>query len=464
MSEEDQKTPISLPEHRLLCVERKAELAQQIKRIFSGSSLKVVGENRLQRVLDRFDNDFYAVVVLSSDAALRNHEECLEILEVLSVESPATQVLFLIDPDEIELAVSALELGSYHYAKLPVSEQELRLLIEAALANRPDTDPELIVRKGSQPKGLQDMIGSSQPMKEVYQLIRQAAATDIPVLINGETGTGKDLAARAIHELSARSSQPYTPVHLGALPRELVASELFGHERGAFTGATEKREGCFEQSHQGTVFLDEISTIDDRMQISLLRLLETKAFSRIGGNTMVSADVRVIAASNEDLIEAVEQGDFREDLYYRLEVFQITMPPLRCRDEDMAQLVNHFLKHYSGEYQKRISGLTTDCMACLLAYCWPGNVRELKNVIHRAVVICTADMIGPEHLPQRVQAASPEPENIVLPVGTSLEKAEREIIRRTLKSTGYNRCRAAELLGISRGTIYNKIKKYKLAQ
>jgi DNA-binding NtrC family response regulator len=464
MSEEDKQAPVDFAHPKLLCVEREAGLTRKIMRIFSDSALKVTGENRIQRVLDRFDDDFFDVVVLSSDAALTDHEEYLELLEILAAECPATQVLLLIHPSEIELAASALEIGSYHYSKLPISEKELRLLIDAALANRPDTAPDLLIGRGPRPKGFQDMIGSSQPMTEVYQLIRQAAGTDIPVLITGETGTGKDLAARAIHELSSRCAHPYTPVHLGALPRELVASELFGHERGAFTGATERREGCFERSHEGTVFLDEISTIDDRMQISLLRLLETKTFSRIGGNVKVAADVRVIAASNEDLLEVVRHGDFREDLYYRMEVFQITMPPLRHRDGDLAQLASHFLKHYCGEYNKRISGLTTDCMACLQAYDWPGNVRELKNVIHRAVVICSEAMIGTEHLSERVRTGSPHPEDIVLPVGTSLETAEREIILETLKSTGFNRRRTAELLGISRGTMYNKIKKYKLAK
>lgn len=462
MSVAGQQTIMNSPDPKLLCVERQAELTRQIKALFDGSELEVIRESNFQRILDRFDDESYDVLVLSIDVAMANNEPYIELLEILCVESPATQVLIMIHPGEIELAASALKMGSFHYANLPIPERELKLLIEAALAKRPEADPNALVRKGPQPKSFQNMIGSSPPMVEIYQLIRQAAATDISVLITGATGTGKDLAARAIHELSSRSNRPFTPVHLGAFPRELVASELFGHEKGAFTGASVKREGCFERSHQGTVFLDEISTIDDRVQISLLRLLETKTFSRIGGDTKTCADVRVIAASNENLIETVRRGDFREDLYYRLEVFHVDMPALRRREADLVSLIDHFLKHYGTKYNKRISGLTTNCMACLQAYRWPGNVRELKNVIHRAVVTCSGDTIDPEHLPPRIRMASPQPENIVLPVGMSLKMAEREIIRKTLRSTGFNRRRAARLLGISRSTMYNKIRKYSL--
>ena len=311
-------------------------------------------------------------------------------------------------------------------------------------------------------KGFEDMVGASAGMKEVYQFMRQAAATDIPVLLTGETGTGKDLAAKAIHQLSSRGPKPYTPVHLGALPQELVASELFGHEKGAFTGATEKRKGSFELSHQGTVFLDEISTIDDRVQISLLRLLETKTFNRIGGSKTIKANVRMVAASNEDLADAVRRGTFRKDLYYRLEVFQITMPPLRDRGGDLLLLVDRFLKTYNNEYQKHILGLSPDCVACLQSYDWPGNVRELKNVVHRAVVICSGDVLLPEHLPVRLRTGKEASQRIVLPVGTTLDAAEREIIKSTLNATGRNLRQTARLLGISRGTMYNKIKKHKL--
>jgi transcriptional regulator with PAS, ATPase and Fis domain len=306
------------------------------------------------------------------------------------------------------------------------------------------------------------MVGVSAGMKNVYRMIRQAAATDILVLLTGETGTGKDLAARAIHQLSDRSEQAFLPVHLGALPKELVPGELFGHVKGAFTGATKARAGSLELADGGTVFLDEISTIDDRVQISLLRLLENKTFCRIGGRRAIKADVRIVAATNEDLYEAVEAGRFREDLYYRLEVFRIHMPPLRERIGDIPLLVQDFLTRYNQIYDKRITGLAPEAMAMLEAYGWPGNVRELKNVIHRAVVVCMGDIVTPAHLSARIKPGRGNKGQVVLPVGTSFEEAERELLRKTLQATGNNRRHAAALLGVSRSTLYNKIRKYRL--
>jgi len=448
---------------KILCVDRGMELAQQITSVFADEQLQVVRESKLDLVLDRMEEDFFDVLVLSSSVATRGAGECVELLDVLSAETPATQVLLLIHPGEIELAAAAIKTGSHHFAKLPLSGIELKLRIEAALADHTLPDDTLLLKKERREKGFEDMVGASVEMKKIYQFIRQAAVTDIPVLLTGETGTGKDLAAKAIHQLSKRSQKPYTPVHLGALPQELVAGELFGHERGAFTGAIAKRKGCFELSHQGTVFLDEISTIDERVQISLLRLLETKTLNRIGGSKTIKANIRIIAASNENLAEAVRRGTFRKDLYYRLEVFQIAMPPLRDRGGDLLLLVDRFFKTYNNEYQKRILGLSPDCVAGLQSYDWPGNVRELKNVIHRAVVICSGNVILPEHLPLRVQTGTAATQKIVLPVGTTLAAAEREIIKSTLNATGRNLRQTSRLLGISRGTMYNKIKKHRLA-
>lgn len=447
---------------RVLCVDEGKELARRIENLFTDVSLRVFRESILGRVLGHFEEDIYDVLVLSSCAEDRGQSDYIEVMEVLAAESPATQVLMLINPEDIELGTMALEAGSYHYAKLPIEDDELKILIESALAQRPASAPNLLLKKERQPKGFDDMLGTSAAMKEVYRFIRQTAITDIPVLLSGETGTGKDLAAEAIHHLSPRNEFVYTPVHLGALPPELVASELFGHEKGAFTGATETRKGIFEESHRGTVFLDEISTINDRTQISLLRLLETKEFSRIGGNSTISADVRIIAATNEDLVAATKRGQFREDLYYRLEVFQISLPPLRKREDDWRLLAEHFLQYYNKEYQKRIIGFSLKCIDSLESHTWSGNVRELRNIIHRAVVLCTGSMILTEHLPQRIKKECVAQEKIVLPVGTSLEEAECELIKHSLKATGYNRQQAARVLGISRGTVYNKMKKYGL--
>jgi DNA-binding NtrC family response regulator len=384
----------------------------------------------------------------------------LEFVEVLTAKSPWTQIIFLIKPRELVLAAKALKAGSYHYANLPVSNEELKLLVEAALASRPNVDPHSQVLRENRKARFEDMIGVSESMKSVYRMIRQAAATDIPVLLTGETGAGKDLAARAIHQLSARIDNPFLPVHLGALPHDLAPNELFGHVKGAFTGADEARAGAFERAHGGTVFLDEISTIDDRVQVSLLRLLENKTFHRIGGHRTIKADVRMIAATNENLQEAVESGRFREDLYYRLEVFQISLPPLRDRPGDIPLLIQEFLQRYNRDYGKKILGLSPETMSLLDAYDWPGNVRELKNVIHRAVVVCSGEVITPQHLSKRIKPGDLARRNITLPVGTSFEEAERKLLEKTLQATGNSRRHAAAILGVSRGTLYNKIKKF----
>jgi DNA-binding NtrC family response regulator len=422
----------------------------------------VVFEKSLEKALDLVEHDVCDVLLVSSSMVRDGRSDWLEFLQFLTAKSPWTQVIFLINPREVALASKALRAGSYHYAKLPISNEELKLLIEAALANQPDVDFSSRACRETGQTGFKDMVGISAGMRSVYRMIRQTAATDIPVLLTGETGTGKDLAARAIHQLSDRADEIFLPIHLGALPQNLAPGELFGHVKGAFTGANEARAGAFEQAHGGTVFLDEISTIDDRVQISLLRLIESKTFRRIGGRRIVKADVRLIAATNEDMEEAVEAGRFREDLYYRLEVFQIHMPPLRERLGDIPLLFQEYVKRYNQDYGKKILGLSPDAMAMLSEYDWPGNVRELKNVIHRAVVVCTGEVITPQHLPKRIKPGHGPRRNVVLPVGTSFEEAERKLLERTLQSTGHNRCQAAAILGVSRGTLYNKIRKYGL--
>ena len=452
------------PTIRIVCLDRHKELCRQAEDIFaSDDGVKVVFERSLEKALDLVEHDVCDLLLVSSSMVRDGRTDWLEFLEVLTAKSPWTQVIFLINPREVALASKALRAGSYHYAKLPVSNEELKLLIEAALDSRPDVAFDSRAIRHNRPAGFEDMVGVSASMKSVYRMIRQTAATDIPVLLTGETGTGKDLAARAIHQLSDRNSEIFLPIHLGALPQDLAPGELFGHVKGAFTGANEARAGAFEQAHGGTVFLDEISTIDDRVQISLLRLIENKAFHRMGGRRTIKADVRLIAATNEDMEEAVETGRFREDLYYRLEVFQIHMPPLRDRPGDIPLLIQEFIKRCNRDYEKRILGLSPEAMAMLAEYDWPGNVRELKNVIHRAVVVCTGDAITPQHLPKRIKPGHGPRRNIVLPVGTSFEEGERKLLETTLQATGNNRRQAAAILGVSRGTLYNKIKKYRLA-
>ncbi len=309
-----------------------------------------------------------------------------------------------------------------------------------------------------------DFYGESLCMRKVFEQIRQAASTDLPVLILGETGTGKDLVARAIHSESDRRQGPYIPVNLGAIPTELVGSELFGHEKGAFTGAAERNKGRFEQAEGGTLFLDEIAMIDEKMQVSLLRIIEQKEFYRLGGGRAVPTNVRLIAASNDDLLELMKKGRFREDLYYRLDVFRISIPSLRERRGDVALLVEQFLERYSESLGKEVLDISSECMRILESYRWPGNVRELKNVIQRAVLVCPEDTLLPEHLPPRFLNGKnrKREEETIFEVGTTLDRMEREMIVRTLQASGNNRTRAAELLGISRRALYNKLQKHNL--
>jgi DNA-binding NtrC family response regulator len=310
----------------------------------------------------------------------------------------------------------------------------------------------------------QEFFGESLCIQKVFEQIRQAASTDVPVLILGETGTGKELVARSIHLQSPRREGSYIPVNLGAIPTELVGSELFGHEKGAFTGAAERNKGRFEQAEGGTLFLDEIAMIDPKMQVSLLRIIEQNEFYRLGGGKAVRTNVRLIAASNDDLAALAKQGKFREDLYYRLDVFRISMPSLRERQGDIALLTEKFLERYSRNFSKNLVDISSECMSILESYPWPGNVRELKNVIQRAVLVCSGEVVMPEHLPPRFLNGKKltHGEESAFKVGMTLDRMEREMIVRTLEASHNNRTRAAELLGISRRALYNKLQKHNL--
>ncbi len=312
--------------------------------------------------------------------------------------------------------------------------------------------------------GFAKFVGSSVVMKKVYSLIEKAATCDIPVLLSGETGTGKEIAANTIHRLSDRHSSMFLPVNLGAIPETLVSSILFGHEKGAFTGADRLHRGVFEEGKDGTVLLDEIGTIDYKAQIALLRLLEEKKFSRLGGRDVLSSDARIIAASNENLLEKTKTGAFREDLFYRLDVFDIKLPPLRERPEDIPELAESFIRKLNQPMQKKIQSIDDDALRILKEYEWPGNVRELKNTIQSAMIVCEGAKLVPENLPKRFFHSKTRGNRVTFSVGTSLEKVEREMIIRALEYTRNNRTRAADLLGITRRAIYNKLKKHRILE
>jgi transcriptional regulator with PAS, ATPase and Fis domain len=304
------------------------------------------------------------------------------------------------------------------------------------------------------------MIGNSSQMRKVYQTIEQAAPTQANVLIWGESGTGKELVAQTIHQLSPRGQMPFVPINCAAIPETLLESEIFGHEKGAFTGASDRREGCFELADRGTLFLDEIAEMTPATQVKLLRVLQERKFRRLGGRQEQSVDVRVIAATNQNPADAVKNSKLREDLYYRLNVFAIELPPLRQRKDDLSLLVQSFLSEFNDRNNKSVSAVDASAMRMLEQYNWPGNVREVRNVIERAVILSNGEFIEPKHLPPLV-TDSPD---VVKPVialepGTTVEEAERRLILMTLEHTRDNKTRAAEILGISLKTLHNKLNK-----
>jgi DNA-binding NtrC family response regulator len=443
-------------------VDRDVELLHQTRRVFPRDAAQVSLERTLEHAFEKFEEETFDILIVTGAAFKYEADSAFELLEIIASRCPFTQILVLVHPRELPLAFSALKAGSYQYAKLPMTDEELRMLVDTALAQQPQYGQNLMLKKQPHRPGFEDMVGLSPPMQTVYRQIRQAAQTDIPVLITGETGTGKELVARAIHQISPRKAKPFACSHLGALPQELVAGELFGYEKGAFTGAWKQYKGSFEKARGGTVFLDEIGTIDERNQISLLRLLETKRFQRISGTREMRANVRIIAATNENLLEAVRRGRFREDLFYRLDVFPIELPPVRDRQGDIPLLVDHYIKHFNKAYQSDVRGVSPESINYLETYAWPGNVREIKNVIHRAMVMCSGEILLPEHMPGRLLSKRRGQPSVSIQIGTSLREVEKEVIAKTLSWTGQNRQRTAAILGISRRTLYNKIRRYGL--
>jgi DNA-binding NtrC family response regulator len=304
------------------------------------------------------------------------------------------------------------------------------------------------------------LIGASPTMQSVYDRIEKAAATDVTVLLTGESGTGKELAALAIHELSSRKDRPFVPVNAGAIPRELTASELFGHEPGAFTGAATLRRGKFEMAHGGTLFLDEIAATDSATQVSLLRALEEGSIVRLGGDKAILVDVRFIAATNESLTRAIRESRFREDLYFRLDIFQIRMPPLRDRGGDVNLLAEAFLQETQALTGSKFEGFAPDALDCLKGYSWPGNVRELKNCVQRAVVAAEGDRITRKDLPKRLQRVSRVTREVTFKLQRRLGDVEKAYVMQTLKECGGNKKETASVLGISRKALYDKLARW----
>ncbi len=382
----------------------------------------------------------------------------IELLEAVKGLRPETEVIVISAQGTIEKAVQAMKWGAFDFIEKPINPRIISLLVERALEKQT-----LILQNQNLRSRLEDkyhfknIIGRSKKMVKIFELIRHIAPYDSSVLIIGESGTGKELIANAIHYKSPRASMSFIKVSCASLSEGIIESELFGHEKGAFTGAIASRKGRFELAHQGTLFLDEVGDIPPATQIKLLRVLQEGEFERVGGNKTIKVNIRIIAASNRDLQEEVKKGAFREDLYYRLNVVNIKLPALKERRDDIPFLVHFFIERYNEKYRMKVRGISQKAMNFLTDYEWTGNVRELENTIESILVINSPGVIDIQHLPQEIRDMKEKPEVIPIKIGTSLEEVEKEMLIQTLKATNGNKRKAARLLGINVRTIHRKI-------
>jgi DNA-binding NtrC family response regulator len=452
---------------KVLVIAKTGEIQALLKRQFSGDPILVEGVPIIGAATEKLAAGAYDVVIWDAVTSKTEQSRGLQLLDLLTKDSGKAYIIVLTDQASGSLALDRLKAYAHRTLTRPVDEDEICSLVREALDQQASRQGCSTGRETSIPLEFEGMLGGSLPMREVFQAILEAASEDISVLITGETGTGKDMVASAIHKRSGRKNGPYIAVNTGAMPSELIASELFGHEKGAYTDAIGSTRGRFEEAHGGTIFLDEISTINEKAQVSLLRVLENRTFRRVGGEKEICADVRVIAATNENLEEAVKQKRFREDLFYRLDVFHIHVPALRERPGGVTLLTNHLVPHFNAIHKRKVRTVAPGTWHCLRAYSWPGNVRELRNVIQRAVLMARGEVLTPDLLPLRIRAAgnaetTTAPAHLLIHGGMTLEAVEKEYILMTLGSTTGNKKEAAQQLGISRRALYDKLKKHGL--
>ena len=451
---------------KVLVIEKKSALQELLRVRFAGEAVGVDSVPDIEQAAEHFAATGYDVLIWDAVTSKTEQSKGLELLDTLTKNSSRTYIIVVTNQWASPVGLDRLRAYAHRTLTRPVQEDEICALVSQAFLQQASGNGVVDNRETAIPLEFEGMLGVSLPMQDVFQRILRAATEDISVLITGETGTGKDMVASAIHRRSRRRSGPYIAVNTGAISTELIASELFGRERGAYTGAVEAAKGHFEQAHGGTIFLDEISTINEKAQVSLLRVLETKTFRRVGGEKDICANVRVIAATNENLEEAVREKRFREDLFYRLDVFRIHVPALRERPGGVALLTNHFVPQYNAIYKKNVRAIPKETWLCLRNYSWPGNVRELKNVIQRGVLMARGEELTPDLLPLRIMRSLDTGHTIAQPgsihVGMTLDAVEREFILMTLASTQGNKSDAAQQLGISRRAIYDKLKKHRL--
>jgi DNA-binding NtrC family response regulator len=385
----------------------------------------------------------------------------MEFLHRLKDKWPDTEVVVMTAYGSIDTAVEAMRYGAYDYLTKPIDRERFPVVVGKALERHALAHENKQLRDRLETRTRFDqMVGESEPMQRIYSLVDMVSDSAVTVLLTGESGTGKELVARAIHHKSTRAHGPFVTLNCGALPENLFESELFGYEKGAFTGAMTTKIGRFELADGGTLLLDEVGELSLKSQVDFLRVLETKEFRRLGGTKLITVDVRIIAATNRNLEEAVKQGDFREDLYYRLNVVPIRLPPLRERGDDIPLLAERFLSEFTAQHRREPKDVSRDAMRLLRLYAWPGNIRQLRNLMERLVITVKGSGIQREHLPEEIQASKEDAHMMVVALGSSLKDIERETIRRTLAEVTNHREKAANLLGISLRALQYKIKEY----
>jgi two-component system response regulator HydG len=442
----------------ILVVDDEQSHRLMLRAHLEGEGFQIVEASDGHEAVDRVNERSFDLVLM--DIRMPTMDG-IEALKLIKEATAATPVIMMTAYGSINSAVEALKAGAADYLTKPLDMDELIFKAQKALYYR-QLEEENILQK--ERLGMRfdfsRIIGTSPAMKKLFETLSMAAPTEATVLLLGESGTGKELVANAIHQNSPRKDKPYVKVNCAALPETLLESELFGHEKGAFTGAIDKKKGRFERADGGTLFLDEIGEMSPPTQTKILRVLQEKEFEAVGGTKTIKVDVRIITATNKDLAEEVKQGKFREDLYYRLNVVPITIPPLRKRTEDIPLLAEHFLRIYSEKNKRDIKGFGPGVMDAFIDYSWPGNVRELENIVERTVIMSGENTITLGDLPPGI--TGPQGEGDRTPPPTSLRDVERATILKTLHQTGGNRTHAAQILGITRKTLQNKIKEYGL--
>ena len=451
---------------KILIVDDDGEVLELIAEILREEGYAVDTAQDGKMAIKAVDTEFYDLVL--TDLKMPKVDG-MKVLKHVVDQSPDSICIILTGYGTIEGAVEAIKTGAFHYITKPIKAAEIRMVVQKALKFKLLERENILLRRQLRKKyRFENFIGDSKPIQEVFELIEKVADTDSTVLITGESGTGKELIAKAIHYNSNRRDNPMVVINCGAIPEELLESELFGHEKGAFTGAHKSRVGRFELANGGTMFLDEIGDMSTKLQVKLLRVLQEQKFERVGSTRTITVDIRIIAATNQDLFTAVKEGKFREDLYYRLNVIPIRVPPLRQRKSDIPLLVDFFVKKFNQEKQKNIRGFTSEAMETLLHHDWPGNVRELENTVERVVILADGDEIGLNDIPESIKDQLPtvEPRKALpkggIPFDHAVEEYEKRLILQALDETNWVKTKAAKLLKMNRTTLIEKMKKKKL--